>query len=803
MEVIKAQKAMLERQPLSEFLPYLAYNDKNGIYVLDHGVGFIFECQPLIFAGEDSSKSIRGLLESSFIPAKTSIQFMMYASPNIHAIVDEYVLARQNTHGDSIYTQMAKQRRDYLLNGTNKPIFKGSELKVRNFRCFVSVSIPSEKTPQAIAASVDRAAKIKEIVAQSLNTAFLQPQNMPPQKLINLLSEMLNPGHERENYHYSEKLPIKDQVILTDTIINITKDYLLLDGKYCKSFTVKQFPDAWDISKGCNFIGDLFENARQITAPFILTLNCEFPEPVKVMADLKKKSMMANYQAFGQFSKWFPKLSLKKQHFDDFVMEIENGNSPFYAYLNLIVYADSEKEAYDLTGACVGLFRSMNFSLQEDNYIMMPLFLQSLPCGYLQETQKVLRRRRTLLTTTVADLMPIQSDWKGNGNTLPVFSLVSRRGQVQNFDIFNNPMGGFSGIVAASTGAGKSFFINDLTMSYLGVGAKIWTIDVGRSYEKLCKFLGGDFIAFDKISNICINPFSKVVDIDDEMSMLKAIVAQMVSSEKLDELSLAFIEEAIKERYNEKGNKMTITDISNYLLAGDDERQRDVGKRLYPYTSSGAYASFFEGESNLSPKAQYVVLELEELKAKKDLQEVVLLTLIYQIQQEIVFDRSARKIVIIDEAWDLLTGGNTTQFMQTGYRRFRKYKGACISVTQSINDFYKIPAGVAIIENSDFMFLLRQRPESIEALKQSQRVSLNEGLYDVLKSVHTDTGNYSEVFVYTPLGVTVGRLSVDRFTQLLYSSKAEEYSAVKKQMELGFTISDAINNVIKEEQRLN
>ena len=90
----------------------------------------------------------------------------------------------------------------------------------------------------------------------------------------------------------------------------------------------------------------------------------------------------------------------------------------------------------------------------------------------------------------------------------------------------------------------------------------------------------------------------------------------------------------------------------------------------------------------------------------------------------------------------------------------KRYQGACISITQSINDFYRIPAGQAIVENADFMFLLRQRPESIEALKKSQRISLSEGLCELLKSVHTDSGNYSEIFVYTLSEVTVGRLLV-------------------------------------------
>jgi len=353
-------------------------------------------------------------------------------------------------------------------------------------------------------------------------------------------------------------------------------------------------------------------------------------------------------------------------------------------------------------------------------------------------------------------------------------------------------------VVCAGTGAGKSFFVNEMIVSYLGLGSKVWIIDVGRSYEKLCDILNGDFLVFDTATNMSLNPFSSVVDIDEEMTMLKAILAQMASNIPLDDLSQSYMEEAIKECFAEHGTSTSITDIASYLTAKPDSRQVDLGMKLYPYTSGGSYATFFEGASTFNPKGGFVCLELEELKSKKDLQEVVLLTLVYKIQQDMM-QRGENKLVIIDEAWDLLTGGNTSQFMETGYRRFRKYGGACLSITQSINDFYKIPAGVAIVENSDYFFLLRQRAESIEALKQSQKVSLSEGMYDLLKSVHTDAGNYSEIFLYAPDGIAIGRLVVDRFTQLLYTTKPEEFLVLKQMTDSGMTIREAIVEQIRRE----
>lgn len=800
METVKAAKLLLDRQPFSELLPYLAYNDEKNLFLLDNGVGFTFECSPIPFAGSETATILRGLFESNF-PQDASIQFLLFGSRRISPLLDAYVVSRENVHGDSIYTEFTKQRRDFLLAGTEKSLFKGFNLKVRNFRLLISMSFPCAKTPEGFEQKIQEVFQYKQSVLQILNTAHLNPKNMGPEQLVCTLSEILNPSHSLDDaLHYDPKIPVKDQIVYADTVIEVEKDHMVIDGKYCKSFTIKQYPEKWDISSGINFCGDLFKNARQISAPFLLVLNCQYPDVAKEQANIARKSMMASYQAIGPLANYFPQQVLKKQNFDAFTLTFENGETPFFAYLNLFTFTDSLKEANEVAGVCNSLYRSLGFITQEDNYIMLPLFLQSLPMNYLPQTQKDLRRRKTFTTSNVAELANVQADWNGFGE--PIIQLIGRRGQLQFFDIFSNPTGGFSGVVVASTGSGKSFFVNDLTISYLGVGAKIWTIDAGRSYEKLCKVLDGDFIVFDKDSKICINPFSKIIDLDDEMPLLKDIVAQMSSRTKLDDLSLSFIEEAIKDVYGRKGASMTVTDIANYLSQKNDPRQKDIASRLFPYTKSGAYAAYFEGESTLDPKKNYAVLELEELRNKKDLQEVVLLTLLYQIQQKIVNDRTQKKLVIIDEAWDLLSGGNTTGFIEAGYRRFRKYRGACLSITQGVNDFYKVPAGEAIIANSDFFFLLRQRPESIEALKKSQRLSLSEGLYDLLKSVHTDTGNYSEILVYTPVGITVGRLVVDRFTQLLYTTKAEEFAEVQKYVDEGASYMDAINKVIDNEKSL-
>lgn len=746
--------------------------------------------------GVATTDALKGLYYQQF-PSGTSIQMMAYASPRIGHLMNGYAELREKTCVTESLAEAAARKRDFVIKGARKSLLKGYDFRARNFRHVISCVVPCEATPEGYEEGIRTVLKIKPTVFQALNTAHLAPRDLLPDRFLSLLQELFNPGHEDgERGTYRETAPLREQIIYSDTDITVHRDHLAVGGKYVRSFTVRQFPETWSISETVNYVGNLYDNVRQIPTPFFVVLNTEYPDKVKAVDAVQKKAVATSYQLFGPMAKWFPNLAEKKSHLDRFLSEVKTGDAPAYGYMNIVVYADTLEELESVSTLCTNLYRSMGFILQVDTYITLPLFLQSLPMGYLKDAQVDLRRRKTFKASDVAELAPLASDWAGFGP--PVLHLLSRRGQVQFFDIFSNPTGGFSGVVVAQTGAGKSFFVNELITSYLSVGAKIWVIDVGRSYEKLCGFCGGTFMVFGPDSKVSLNPFGGVRNIDEEMSILKSIVAQMVSMTALDELSLAFIEEAVKEKYIEKGNGMTISDVAEYLASKKEPLPLSLAKRLYPYTSNGAYAGYFTGEASLSAKSDLVVMELEELKSKKDLQEVVLLSLIYQIQQAMM-DRQTYKLLIIDEAWDLLTGGNTTQFMETAYRRFRKYRGACFSITQSVNDFYRLPSGVAIMENSDFMFLLRQRPESIAMLKESGRVSLSESLYELLGSVHTDQGNYSEVFVYSPLGITVSRLVVDRFTQLLYTSKAEEYMAIKKYLDRGLPVAEAIGKVVEEE----
>ena len=170
------------------------------------------------------------------------------------------------------------------------------------------------------------------------------------------------------------------------------------------------------------------------------------------------------------------------------------------------------------------------------------------------------------------------------------------------------------------------------------------------------------------------------------------------------------------------------------------------------------------------------------------------------IQQIMYFgDVGRRKLVVIDEAWNLMrdTQG-AALFIEHGFRRFRRFNGANLMAAQRIEDFYETAAGRAALDNSATQFLLKQQPSTINELEKQQRLPLSPEGYRLLKSVHTVESKYSEALVLTEQGSGIGRLMLTPFKKLLYSSHPEDESAIRHYRNLGYSLTDAIYQVLND-----
>lgn len=786
--------------PLADLLSVIAYDDEKKYFVMDdNSVGFSFLCRPLPGSDGKEGDQLKSVMKQAW-PAGTTINFNLFPSQNINSQINSMLRMRLGCE-DNIAHQAIKSRASYLVNGTLKPIDDYSGIKVREIHVLITVVmpiddvLPTEKEIQTLS-------ELRAQFDSTFKSIGFAPQALTNHLYLEMMSSILNQGQQaswRDRMHAEaeDDKPLKCQILDYDRTVEVFSDHLKIGDTLVKTLSVKKFPRQTLQGYAAWYLGDLLTGTNGIRENCLISFTVYFPEQQAAKDKLSTKRQWANNQAYGPLLKFVPKLGAKKQGMDDLFKEIEEGEAVVRCNMTVVIFSGDRDRLVRATSEARNYLGIRQFTLLEDKYFVLPLFLNALPFGADRKAIDESYRYKTMAITHALPLLPIYGDWKGTGS--PIMQFVSRNGQLMSYCLFDSETN-YNATVAAQSGSGKSFLTNYLITAYQSAGAQVWVIDVGRSYEKLSKAFGGDFIEFTPESHICLNPFELIQVYQDEEDVLIGLLCAMAApTQPLIDLQIAGLREHCAKVWDAKGREMIVDDVEQSLLGDSDSRIKDIGKQLFPFTSKGMYGKYFNGRNNVDFKNPFTVLELEELKGRKHLQQVVLLQLIYQIQQAMFLgDRDRKKIVVIDEAWSLLTEGDVAKFIEHGYRRFRKYNGAAITITQSVNDLYASPTGRAIAENSANSFLLGQKPDAINMIKREGRLALSEGGFSILKSVHTIRGQYSEIFFQTEQGTGVGRLTVDNFSKLLYSTTPKDVSDINIYIGQGLNTAEAINAVMRD-----
>lgn len=75
-----------------------------------------------------------------------------------------------------------------------------------------------------------------------------------------------------------------------------------------------------------------------------------------------------------------------------------------------------------------------------------------------------------------------------------------------------------------------------------------------------------------------------------------------------------------------------------------------------------------------------------------------------------------RRLVIIDEAWHLLSDAETAGYLEELFRRARKWGTALSLITQDFGDFVRNQSAAICLRNAPLVLLLRQHSDSLNAL---------------------------------------------------------------------------------------
>ena len=294
-------------------------------------------------------------------------------------------------------------------------------------------------------------------------------------------------------------------------------------------------------------------------------------------------------------------------------------------------------------------------------------------------------------------------------------------------------------VVFAKSGAGKSFTVKLEALRSMMLGAEVLIIDPENEYQRLSDAVGGSYVRLSLNSDTRINPFDlpKVVDNDDADDSLRANLVtlhglfrlmlggtQLVGGQSIAALTPeeeADLDQALIDTYARAGitadplthqsTPPTIVNLYDTLLHMNGTGP-NLAQRLRKYTS-GTFAGIFSQQSNVEINNQMVVFNIRDLE--DELRPVAMYIVLSHIWN-IVRAQKKKRMLIVDEAWQLMKYDDSASFLFSLAKRARKYYLGLTTISQDVEDFMGSKMGRAIVSNSSLQLLLKQSTSAVDVL---------------------------------------------------------------------------------------
>jgi len=817
---------MTRRTPFSSFLNYLAYDPELEIYLnQDCSLGMLWKCSPVIYAGPKTITSLEGLFRAG-LPKGSVVQLIFHADSHIEPILERY---RNNRTRDKAIVRSNTDAVVKFLSKGKKGLKACSNIPVRNFRLFIAVKLPGDCPELPGLEEFGEEGKtaplldIKRQINETLKAALLYPRHIHPEELLEWSRRLFNSypqDYPEQNINaYNPDIPLRKQIINSDTVIREESDHMRIGDNYFSCTTPKIIPKEIDPLQTNSLFGGIWgvvSDADQIKTAFLYTFNIVFEAGLEMKLHAKC-NLILNQQAVGSLS---PTLRRKQEEYLAATDDLERGEKFVKIIPVFWVWSDDLEQARDSCTRVRRLWENNGYVMQQDNMILKILFLSSLPFGLYTTRKNIENLERDFIAPvpSVTPLLPVQGDFAGSGGE-PKLIFTGRKGQLVSLDFFDSGATNQNVFCCATSGSGKSFQVNFIAFNYYSCGALVRIIDIGGSYKKIADMLGARYLDFQPDIDICLNPFTHIREPEEELKSVAAVFAQMAYSnsdcEKCDDTEMNLIRNAVRWAWQQKEQEADSDTVYEFLLKfpeipnadldemGDNkkliESARKLAFNIREFTSHGFHGKFFVGPSTFDIcNDEFVVLELENLKIQPDLYRVVTLLIINAVTQDLYLsDRSRARLIIFDEAWQFLDkGAMIAPVINEGYRRARKYNGSFMVITQSLLDLENF-GEVGNVINSNSAFKIYLESSDFDQAQKKGLIDYDEFTMKLLKSVKSNPPKYSELFFDTPFGVGVARLVVNDYAYFIYTSKASEIAMIEQMVEGGKTYHEAIQEMVK------
>ena len=376
------------------------------------------------------------------------------------------------------------------------------------------------------------------------------------------------------------------------------------------------------------------------------------------------------------------------------------------------------------------------------------------------------RAQRKYPTVNAGDMPPLVGTGCGSPTGVP-FAFADPGRTVEAMNPYDEEHANHTLLVAGQSGSGKTMTANVTLSRCLAMGAREFVIDRAGHYETLTRLVDGAqqiAIGADD-SPYALNPW----DVPDPNKVSREKIAFLLALHQLmmsglDGREVGMIGAAIRAVYAKAaslpGYRPRESMLQEELRAQAGEAQtqdavdvaatlRNLADRLSEYCGEGTYAYLLDRETTVPRDARLVVFDTRRCPDSE--LRVVMFSIMEYITTTVerhweahksVASRpgaplfQGRSIMLIDEAWHLISRPETGEYANNLARRARHLGLVLIVMSQQLSDF-NTEYGVALLGNCSQQLLLAQNPKEIpfiaETLELSEREAVELGRLKTVK----------------------------------------------------------------------
>ncbi|MEA5461633.1 TraG family conjugative transposon ATPase [Arcicella sp. LKC2W] len=444
--------------------------------------------------------------------------------------------------------------------------------------------------------------------------------------------------------------------------------------------------------------------------------------------------------------------------------------SPIRFYANLVFWTAEGYEDYKLLKSQINDgFKKVDLIPFECNEELPIVFMNTMPgnAGNIGSDQMILT-----YSDVGSAFLNFEETFTFDGKSALGLPLVNRNGARVIVDIFaesgnsrqRKAITGYNFFCLGPTGSGKSVTMNYLVRWAVESGAFVMLVDVGHSYENLCKnYLKGSYFSFGDETPIKINPFMIEGEMPSERRIdmiLKILLKAWKGDDEPSKLDENIILQSISYYYNylstqKKENLQLSPCFNTYYeyMAGlfkNKELQHlntsgkfdilhflDVLKIFY---EGGIYGEILNASYDIDLKNErFIVFELDNIKGNKILFPLVVIYMMGTYEEILKEKLNQRKYLIIEEAWKAIMSDMFAQYIKEVYKTARKFKGTIGLITQELDDIISSPIiKETVVTQSDIKIILSMAKYMKKIDKVAQVLSLEDKHVSMLLSLNRD-----------------------------------------------------------------